>query len=103
MKSETMSFRCSLAAAAKIKKEAKAAGESNGSYLTALVETTLKEPAETRLKMLDYHDEIINACNVLHGLIQSGETYLRTYDYDQPDIGMIEKFLAEMKLKNGIR
>lgn len=98
---DTLSFRASDRTIQKIKDEVKKTGFPVATYLRAIVETHLKEPEEERFKMLEYHDILLQACIVLSDIIRKTETQLRSFDFEDPDIGLIEKFLAEMRLKTG--
>lgn len=96
METETFSFRCTTASGTKIKAEAYKQHLSPGGYIRVLVEDLIKEPEDTRLQMLDHHDILTQACFVLSKQILATEKYLRAYDFEDPDIALLEKTVKEL-------
>ena len=96
MKTETVYFRMSSDAVAKIAAEAESQGVAPGTLIRAIVETEMNEPQGERLELLDRHEILLEATRLLASMVQGTETYLRQYDLDE-DAGLLNKLIEAIK------
>ena len=94
-----MSLRLSAKMKKQLQKESKESGRSLSEYTNGLLDQAMQHTVKERLVLLDQHDILLEAVRVLSRLIQSTEKYLRQYDFEDPDISIMEKLFREIRIK----
>ena len=101
METESFSFRTETKIGNKIKKEAYEQRLPAGTYLRQLIEDLMQEPEDTRNQMIEHHHQLTEAVYTLSEIILNTEKHLRSFDFEMGSAGLMEKFLAEMRVKVG--
>ncbi len=97
MSNPMFSFRCSLKAHDKIRIEAGAQRIPVATYIRAIIETALDEPAEERNELLAQHEVLLEGTQQLSRIILSTERYLRVYDLDVGSFNISEMMQKGVK------
>ena len=98
MKTETVYFRMSSNAVAKVASIATSQGIPAGTFIRALVETAVDEPEGERQELLEKHDILLEATRLLASMVKGTETYLRQYDLDEGE-DLLSKLIHKLETK----
>ena len=99
MEIDVMSIRMPAKMKKQLQKEAKESGRTLSEFVIGILDEEIGHTQKERLILLDKHDILLEAVRVLSRLIQSTEKYLREYDFEDPDMSIMEKLFREIRVK----